>query len=329
MTPVVAEPTRALRNVTFGRPGFTLMEVLVASGSVLVLAGALMSCLLIAGRALNEDCVAPAKQIQNGRPLELIVADARHAMSFSECTAQAMTFQVPDRDGDTVPETIRYSWSGTTSDPLMVEYNGSAPSVFVNEVTQFTLSYQSRMVTGTGFAKGVDYDDGQLLAFHEDAPGGHFSQLGVMQSIWHALYFEPNLPVGTTRWDLTRLRLSMKRSSNPDGNIAIQIRPPAGGTELQPSDTVLDEIVIHESTLGLSFKWYEFDYGAVTDRPSDEGLFVVIRCASTGTVVALVRCEVGIDDQPGMATCKTEDAGETWRLLSGEILFQAYGRAYP
>jgi hypothetical protein len=86
-------------------------------------------------------------------------------MSFSERTANAVTFKVPDRTGDELPETIRYSWSGTAGDPLQIEYNGSAPATLVADVNQFDLSYSLRTMTGTGFAKGVILPEGNALLF--------------------------------------------------------------------------------------------------------------------------------------------------------------------
>ena len=137
------------------RRGMTLVELVVAGAAAAVLMLGLMSCFLIAGRALDEDRLAPARQIKTAHNLDPILADLRDAIGFSERTANALTFQVPDRDGDTEPETIRYSWSGTVGDPLMMEYNGSGPVALVADVKQFDLTYTSRTMTGTGFVKGV------------------------------------------------------------------------------------------------------------------------------------------------------------------------------
>jgi hypothetical protein len=314
------------RGVLCRRPGFTLMEVVVASASALVLAVGMMSCLLIAGRALNEDWVAPAQQLKGGAPLEMVLSDARHAVSFSERTAQAVTFQVPDRTGDTLPETIRYSWSGTAGAPLLMKYNAGAAATLVPGVNDFGLAYRVRAVTGTGFAKGVAYDEPVQLAFHDDAPGGSFSSIGVTASQWAALYFEPSLPGGTTTWDLTKVRFSMRRSPPVAGYVAVQIRPAATGP-LRPSSTVLQEIVIAESALTTAFAWYDFDYNAVKGLPPGQGLFVVLKRGVSGTTVAVVEYEVSIPDEPGTAVYRTQDTGATWQLLSGEMRFYVYGVA--
>ncbi len=135
--------------------GFTLVELVVASASVAVLAFALMSCLLIAGRALDEDHMGGASQLKSARPLESLVGDVREAIRFSERTPNAVTFQVPDRNADGTPETIRYSWSGTPGASLLMQYNGGAPAVVAPDVYSFNLDYRLRTTTGTGFAQGV------------------------------------------------------------------------------------------------------------------------------------------------------------------------------
>lgn len=155
MTQTAFQQSFRYRKPSQYRPGFTLVELLVTIVATSVLMAALMSCILIAGHALDEDRIVSARQLQAGKSLDHVLVNLRDAMSFSERTANAVTFQVPDRTGDELPETIRYSWSGTAGDPLRMEYNGSAPETLVADVNQFNLSYSIRTMTGTGFAKGI------------------------------------------------------------------------------------------------------------------------------------------------------------------------------
>jgi len=165
MTRTILKRSLSCRKPSRYRPGFTLAELLVAVGTTSVLMAGLMSCILIAGRALDEDRIVSAKQLQAGETLDQVLGDLHDAMSFSERTANAVTFQVPDRTGDELPETIRYSWSGIAGDPLRKEYNGSAPETLVTDVNQFDLIYSLRIMTGTGFAKGVILPEGNALLF--------------------------------------------------------------------------------------------------------------------------------------------------------------------
>ena len=189
--------------------GFTLIEMAAATVCTGVVVAGLASCLMISGHVFNEDRTALTAQTRVAEPLDRVLSELRYATAFTERTATAVTFQVPDRNGDSLAETIRYSWSGTAGDPLLMTYNGSAASILVPSVQAFNLGYRQRTFTGTGFAKGVVAAEEVLLGSHDDASGGVFGNLGIASSLWHALYLEPNLPSGTASWDLTLVRFCM------------------------------------------------------------------------------------------------------------------------
>ena len=150
---------------TKNRSGHTLVELVMAMGSATFLMGGLASTIYIASHALDGAGSAPIQTLTAAENNDDLMADLQYALSFSERTANAVTFQVPDRDGDELPETIRYSWSGTPGDPLLMEYNGGPPATLVDDVQQLDLTYLLRTMTGTGFAKGViSADDTSLVA---------------------------------------------------------------------------------------------------------------------------------------------------------------------
>ena len=154
------------------RAGHTLIELVMAMGLAAMLMGGLASTIYISSRALDGAGSAPVQTLSAAETMDDVMADLQYALSFSERTANAVTFQVPDRDGDDSPETIRYSWSGTPGDPLLMEYNGSAPAVLVNDVQQFDLAGGLRTMTGTGFAKGVIGDTGPVAHWKFDEVSG-------------------------------------------------------------------------------------------------------------------------------------------------------------
>lgn len=131
------------------RRGFTLVELVVSIAAASLLIVGLTSSIFIATKTLDGagDAHLRAKSSQS---VAEVLSDLRLAKSFSERTAIATTFTVPDRDGDTFPETIRYSWSGVAGDPLLLEYNGSSPAVFAKDVHNFDLSFLTRSLGGEG-----------------------------------------------------------------------------------------------------------------------------------------------------------------------------------
>ena len=76
--------------------------------------------------------------------LDEVMTDIHYALDFSERQPNAVTFTVPDRNGDSLPETIRYAWSGISGDPLTYEQNGGPPATIAEDVQQFNLDYLER-----------------------------------------------------------------------------------------------------------------------------------------------------------------------------------------
>jgi len=314
------------------RLAFTLLETLTATVCTAVLMAGLASCLVIAGHVFDEDRMALIQQTRVSEPVDRMLSQMRYATGFSERTAHAVTFAVPDQDGDDLAESIRYAWSGTPGDPLTMVYNGGSPAVLVPAVQDLDLAFSTRTLTGTGFAQGEHLEvtaQPYLINSHVDAPGGRSGTFGTMPTYWYALYLEPNVPDGFSHWDFTQLQLSLKKSANADGYFAIQVCLSAEDP-IGPA-TVLQELIVHESTLTNQYQWYEYNFDAVTGLNPDQPLFIVLKHAQMGgTQVMLGECEINIEDQPGCAMYHTQDVGETYFLKeSMEMKFYAYGVAHP
>src|SRR6476659_7316558 len=91
---------------------FTLIEMLISLAIMTVIAAALGSTIVLASRALDQQAGPGASTVAARRATALLLGEAAGATAFSDRTATAVTFTVPDRDGDGTPETIRYAWSG-------------------------------------------------------------------------------------------------------------------------------------------------------------------------------------------------------------------------
>lgn len=142
--------------------GFTLIELLIAAALTALLVGGLASALFISSKTLTADGPASSDANRAGLVLGQVSRDLRHALRFSERTATAASFAVPDRTGDGKPETIRYSWSGTIGDPLMYQYNGAAALPILDDVKQFQMNRFTRAIPGAALdmpvASSVTYE---------------------------------------------------------------------------------------------------------------------------------------------------------------------------
>lgn len=137
------------------RSGYTLIELLVSSALGAVLLGGMGSAVYVASQAMDIDQGASAQRASNARAIDQILRDVRHARSFTERTSTAMTFTVPDRDGDGQPETIRYAWSGNAGDPLTYQLNGEAGDDLATDVSSLDFSFITRTMVAPVYDGGT------------------------------------------------------------------------------------------------------------------------------------------------------------------------------
>ncbi len=129
--------------------GHTLIELLLSVAIMAVLMGAMVISLAVASRAL-DDGAGPAGQTRRAAGIvEDMDADLAMALSFTERTPQAVTFTVPDRDGDANSETIRYSWTGPDDGRLLRRVNGGPAVAIAQDVRHFNLTYQLKTIAAS------------------------------------------------------------------------------------------------------------------------------------------------------------------------------------
>ncbi|MEZ6052673.1 MAG: hypothetical protein R3C02_15010 [Planctomycetaceae bacterium] len=145
------------------RRGYSLIELIIAVGASAVLMGGMASALLISNHALDVPESQSGHQLDASDAQQDLLSDLQHAVSFSERTEHAVTFQVPDRDGDGDLEKVRYAWSGTGGQPLTYEYNDSSPITLVEDVYQFDLSFLTQTITAPEVIEDEGLSSGTLL----------------------------------------------------------------------------------------------------------------------------------------------------------------------
>jgi hypothetical protein len=134
------------------RAGYTFIELVISMGSSVILMAGLCSVLFISTQALTPDATATNENSRSSLAAAQLAADLRLAMKFSERTARAVTFTVPDRDGDGQVEALRYSWTGTPGDPLLYQHNSNTAVTLASNVQQFNLSALTRVIPASTLA---------------------------------------------------------------------------------------------------------------------------------------------------------------------------------
>jgi type II secretory pathway pseudopilin PulG len=156
------------------RSGYTLIELVASMLAATALIAGLASAMLISSAAFNADNGSSAQRALAADVQADLMADLQHAISFSERTANAVTFTVPDRTGDSSPETIRYAWSGTPGDPLTYAFNGGTAVTLTDNVYKFDLTYLTRVPSlGTSPALYLKLDESSGITAADSSLSGN------------------------------------------------------------------------------------------------------------------------------------------------------------
>ena len=127
--------------------------------------------------------------------------DLTVATNFTERTATAATFTVPDRVALGSPYTVRYAWSGTGGTPLTRQFNGGTAVPILFAADAFGLTYQTRTY---GPAADAALNLGSALRV------GALASYNLTTTAWAAQSFTPVLPSGTASFSIIRVRLPLK-----------------------------------------------------------------------------------------------------------------------
>ena len=142
-------PTRA-------RGGFTLIEAVLSTAIAVVILAGIVGVMFIAQQGLSGGADKADHMSRQSRAIQMITLDLGLATGMSERTSRAVTVVVPDRNGDGLAETIRYSWSGTPGDPLTRQVNGAPPATLAEDVQAFNLTYLLRAVSAQALLMRAD-----------------------------------------------------------------------------------------------------------------------------------------------------------------------------
>lgn len=163
------------------RRGFSLVELVISIGSATVLMAGLTACIIISTSAMRPSGVA-FEEASLAEVQRQITNDLQMATRFTERTATAVTFRVPDRDGDGNEEIIRYAWAGSSGDPLTYEYNGSTAMNLVDAVQTFQFDFATRQILGNGteaVENTVTYMDVAFEGFSETKSKGDATSIAI------------------------------------------------------------------------------------------------------------------------------------------------------
>ncbi len=299
----------------------TLAELAVSIAVMGILMTGLASAVLVATRALPRTDRPADRITQPAETLTRIVSELQGARYVSERSAHAITFTVPDRDGNGSPERIRYAWSGVPGDPLTRQYNAGLSATLLEGVNQFDVACDTRSVTET--YPGAPVESAEVLV-DSYTGSGDAKNYNVDKDHWIGQNAQPpvagSIP-GLVTWRVTRVRFQAIKSGAIDDQTRVQICVP--NADKTPSTTVLEEQLLNENTLTGTYALTNISFQYVAGLAPDQGVCVVLRPLGTNA-----SCQARYDNGSGSDLLTTSNGGQNWSYYSQKSLqYYLYGKA--
>jgi hypothetical protein len=297
----------------------TLVETAVSLAILSIVATAIGSAILIAGKAVPDGSGPAQCAIRAAAAADRIAAEVQYATAVTVHTEKCIEFVLPDRNGDGNPDTVRYEWSGAGGDPLTCTWNKGAARAVLMDVRQFQLACDLRIVSRQ---EPSGNESGEALLASNDATTD-LSDYAIKNGQVGGQYFKPDLPADALSWKITRVKFKAKSAGASKGVTSVRLyEATAGGL---PGDSLLGEQVLDESTLPKSYLWQEFTFADAGGLKPDKGACLVLAWVSDAQ-----SCSVEYRNKnaaaPNTVLLKSTNQGVTWSQQAGQSLqFYVYG----
>ena len=297
--------------------GMSLLELVLALAVMSIVIVGIGSAILLASRALPQADSPTAAVNKAAATLDQLTSELAVAMHMTERTATAVTFTVADRNGDAIPERIRYAWSGTPGDPLTRQYNAGTAATVIDDVHAFALSYDTRSATEQYPGLPAESAEAELISYDSASSLG---DQHVHDNLWWAQYFKPTLPADAVQWKVNRIKFNARRDDNSSAITTIRLELP--NVSNWPSGTVVDTATMQQLDLTSSYQWIEKTFTNATNLDPDNGLCITFTTADSKS--CQLRYQNGNVTAPNLGLIEGDPL---WKSLVTDesLLFYVYG----
>ena len=336
LRPVFLQSLPAQRPAGGLCPGLTLAELVVALAVMTVLVSGLVSAVLVASHALPETPgkIAPVRESHG--VLARLTDELYLAQTFTERTVRTIEFTIPDRNGDTAPELVRYAWSGKAGDPLTRQYNAGTVQNLADDVQEFDVAYLFRTYTTLRTETAASDGPEILLASLEAWSGvtAEYRMLTLSPTLWVSEFFRntATTPAGATALKITKVEL-MLQAGPQAGSVSVGIHLPATAGNPQPAASPIGTpATLPSSSLPAAFDWTGFTFTdvVITDLAQTDFVIVAKGVGAQTAVLQHLYSTNAPADVPVMLW--STDSGATWSPSTARLqkqndaMFRVYGR---
>jgi prepilin-type N-terminal cleavage/methylation domain-containing protein len=313
------------------RAGMTLAELSVALAVVATLMVATGSIMILTGRSVAITA-AQAAEARTDDVLTTFATEHRMAITVTERTPTAITFTVADRDGDGVPETIRYAWSGKSGDPLTRQVNGGTPVVIAKDVRKFNLTTIARTEGAAVPVPEVESTTDDLIYSHEGGTTGSFA---LSTTSWCAQSFTAKLARSdATSWRVTQVQIMGTRSGSGSGTITVGIYPTdsSGNRPTFPLPAPIEKKTILGSSLPTAAGWSAIiTFSDLNQKLEPNTRYCIIVTQSLLGATGSVSLDTASTDANGVLSTTGTGGLTAWTTPAGrDMRVRVYGRyKYP
>ncbi|MEM8738726.1 MAG: prepilin-type N-terminal cleavage/methylation domain-containing protein [Planctomycetota bacterium] len=297
--------------------GFSLVEMVISLSVISLLMVGMTSAVVLASRALPSNTAPAAATADAGHALQLLRDDLRAATAVHPLGPASLTLNLPDRDGDGLPEVVAYAWAGGPDDPLTRSVNGQPPHELLDRVQAFAITANS--IAETHAFDGVDQQSAeQELSSVDPANSDDTYPLSQEEAI--GFHFTPALPAQALAWRPTRLLIRSKKEGKTNGTARTELTNWDGS---RPTGTAYVSVETQEPQLDQNLGWAEIPLDGAAEVPAGQAVAFTFSDVGSGKAGSVVWNATA---SPANAFHRAED-DEDWTVESplGLVNHYLYG----
>ena len=301
---------------TMTRAGYTLIETVLSLVMLSIIMASVGSAVLFASRAVPDGDSPAAVLLSDTSILTRITEDLAQAEYVIERTSTAVTVVVPDRDGDGLPDRIRYAWTNKAGDPLTYQFNSETAVSLVESVESFSLDYD--LESATTQVEGAE-SEGELHAAYSYTSATQSRDQTISADKTIGQIITPTGPGSETKVQIDKVRISARVRGGDSGETEIEIQT-ADSSGL-PTGTVLASDTMKESDLLSSgYSWFEAEFSDPPVINVGESVCVVLRWVSDSNSAMIEFDRRGAGTDENFCMLETIEAGATWQQITDQSM---------